>query len=455
MIRHPVLRAAGLLALLAWAPLPFGSVTSEAAAALAIGALLVAALALAGEPRPLPGGSGIAAGALVAVALLGAAQGIPLPSPVARALSSEHSRVALQSHALRGGEGAAGVALSIEPGLSRQTAIAFLLPAAALVAAALLGQSRRARRAMLGVLVASGLFQVLYGAQQWFARATTIWGVKVPDPAYRLRGSFVNPNHLALYLELAVTAAFAWFWWSLRRASRESSAEGRLAAVAPAALAWFSLFVGLAFTSSRMGLLAALAGMLAQLVAIAFSGKRRLAAGASVAILAALVAVGAWSFRTGFGRLLATGSDASLSFSLRGQSMAAALRLWQRFPLAGAGLGTFRDGYPLVETRELRGDLWHAHSDWLELAATGGTLALAIVGIGLALVLRRLWAIWRRDDLRSEDRAPALAALGALAAVGVHELVDFGLTMPANAFSLAVVCGAALAAGSLSPPAAK
>jgi hypothetical protein len=48
-----------------------------------------------------------------------------------------------------------------------------------------------------------------------------------------------------------------------------------------------------------------------------------------------------------------------------------------------------------------------------------------------------------RSDARSEDRAPALAALGAMIAAAVHETFDFGLTLPANLLALALVCGAA------------
>ena len=44
-------------------------------------------------------------------------------------------------------------------------------------------------------------------------------------------------------------------------------------------------------------------------------------------------------------------------------------------------------------------------------------------------------------------RAAVVAALDALVAAAVHELFDFGLTLPANAITLAVLCGAALAAG--------
>jgi hypothetical protein len=44
---------------------------------------------------------------------------------------------------------------------------------------------------------------------------------------------------------------------------------------------------------------------------------------------------------------------------------------------------------------------------------------------------------------RSEDRAAGLAALGALAGGALHSCFDFGLTVPANAVTFAIVCGAA------------
>jgi hypothetical protein len=42
---------------------------------------------------------------------------------------------------------------------------------------------------------------------------------------------------------------------------------------------------------------------------------------------------------------------------------------------------------------------------------------------------------------RSEDRAAGLAGLAALTMATLVSLVDFGLTMPANAFTLAVLVG--------------
>lgn len=121
------------------------------------------------------------------------------------------------------------------------------------------------------------------------------------------------------------------------------------------------------------------------------------------------------------------------------------LRLWRDFPITGTGLGTFADALPLVQPGELVGTYLHAHSDPLELALTGGAVALLIAGYGLWKLVRRLGKVLAAGA-RSEDRAAALAALGALAALAVHESFDFVLTTPANAFTLAVVCGAAAGA---------
>jgi hypothetical protein len=65
--------------------------------------------------------------------------------------------------------------------------------------------------------------------------------------------------------------------------------------------------------------------------------------------------------------------------------------------------------------------------------------------VGLAAAVTRLLPVLR-DGERSEDRGAALAALGALAAVAVHSCFDFGLSMPANSVTLAIIVGAALVA---------
>jgi len=59
---------------------------------------------------------------------------------------------------------------------------------------------------------------------------------------------------------------------------------------------------------------------------------------------------------------------------------------------------------------------------------------------GITFLLLRLAAVLS-GGRRSEDRAVALAALGAVASVTLHESLDFGLTLPGNALTLAALLG--------------
>jgi O-antigen ligase len=131
-----------------------------------------------------------------------------------------------------------------------------------------------------------------------------------------------------------------------------------------------------------------------------------------------------------------------VSVGARLREYQAALGLWRLFPVSGTGLGTFRDAFPLVQPPDLRGTWWHPHSDLLEVLVTGGLLGAALLVLGGWSAARRLAAVHRQGG-RSEDRAAALAALGALVSLGLHESWDFGLTMPGNAVTFAALLGAA------------
>jgi O-antigen ligase len=449
MIRHSDrLLTAVLAALLLGAPLPFGGVVPWAEAGLrlaAFGALAVAMAALdrvsALRPVALP------AAALAAVALCGGLQSLAWPAGLVELLAPEHARLHGEAAALLG-EAPPGPRLTVAASASRSAALGWAAAAACLVAGAVAGRRRGHRRALAAALLGGALFQVFFGAHAWFARSRLIWGTEVPGDPARLRGMFVNSNHLALYLVMALAVAFAWSWWTVRHAAAEPRPERRVGLVAPPVLVWLTLFAGLAFTGSRAGLLAALVAVAVQgllLVLLAGGARRWRAALLGIAAAAAgLAVVAAIGWREGLGRMLTT-SVYDVSLGARLDAWRAALGLWRRFPLTGSGLGTFRDAFPLVQPAHLEGTWWHAHSDLLEVPVTTGLVGTALVAAGLAGLGRRLLRVMRQGS-RSEDRAAGLALLGALAGLAVHEALDFGLTMPANAVTLAVLCGAAAAA---------
>jgi hypothetical protein len=447
MIRHSALLLALLLAaILLWAPLPFGGVTPWAAAllaALCLGSLALAAVAMESPRALLPAAA--PAAALAALALLGLLQAAPLPAGVVVALSPEHAALERQAASLVAPAATAPFRLTLAASATRRAALGWGAAAAAFLAAAVAGQRRGLRRCLAGAVLAGAVFQVFFGARDWFARATTLWGVDLHASAVRLRGTFVNPNHLAAYLEMALPVAFAWGWWSFRRARDERRIERRIVLTAVPVMLWLTLFTGLSFTGSRGGLLAAAAAVSLQGVLAASERRRWWLAplGAAVA-LAGVAAVAAVGWREGLGRLLST-TATDVSFGARLREYGAALALWRRFPATGTGLGTFRDAFPLVQPPDLQGTWWHPHGDLLEVLVTAGLAGGVLVAWGLWGLVRRLAAVLR-DGGRSEDRAAALAALGVLVSLLLHEGLDFGLAMPGNAATLAILLGAATAA---------
>lgn len=459
MIRHSGLLLAFLLVLvLLWAPLPFGGVLPWAAAllaALAFGALALAAVAV--EPLQTLRPAALPVAALAGMALLGLLQAAPLPAGLVAALSPQHAALERQAATLSGSTAPAVSAparLTLAASSTRRAALGWAAAAAAFLAAAVAGRRRGQRRALAGAVLAGALFQAFFGSREWFAHATSLWGVELHNVATsaRLRGTFVNPNHLALYLELALPIAFAWSWWAVRRAADQAQLERRLLLAGPPVLAWLTLFTGLSFTGSRAGLLAAAAAVSVQGALVA--GARRRWWLAPLGVLAALAGVGvvaAIAPREGLGRLLTT-TAADVSLGARLDEYRAALGLWARFPVTGVGLGAFRDAFPLVQTPVLQGTWWHPHGDLLEVLVTAGLAGAALAAAGIWGLVRGLRRVLR-EGARSEDRAAGLAALGVLVSAGLHETLDFGLSMPGNALTLAILLGAATAAKRRGPSA--
>lgn len=448
MIRQfPSLFSVLLLLLVMWAPLPFGSVTVPFRSLLQGGVwavLLVGLWSDSGRRRNLfEHGTKTVWGpflSLVVLAALAWIQSLALPTAVVELVSS--------AHVIDGpvdGEQAGGSAgrayLSWAPEISRVAALGWLTAAAAFLCGALVN-ARRERRLIFAALLVSGCFQVVYGGPRFRAGDPVIWGVTLSDPSGRLRGTFVNPNHTAFFLALVIPIVAAWLWLVYRYV-RDGDAAG-------AGLLWFSvpvlalllLFGGVALTQSRAGVLV-VTGVLVLFTSLVARARGRLAvlggAGALGLLLAAVLA------RSGDGVMrrfweLRVGAD---SGSSRIDVYREVLDLWSRFPLFGTGLGSFRAAFSAHSGGEFQGQWWNAHSDWLELLATGGLVGLSVFLVGLFLVAKTLWRRRRRPS--RQDRAANYAILGALTAAVLHSAVDFGLAMPANQFVLALLLGIGVA----------
>jgi O-antigen ligase len=133
-----------------------------------------------------------------------------------------------------------------------------------------------------------------------------------------------------------------------------------------------------------------------------------------------------------------------------------AMQVARRFPWTGSGLNTFRaavagsqTGHPGDRPTAAPAYRAAAHNDYLQLAAEGGVLVSVPAAILIVVFAR---AVRRR--LRESVADPAIfwirvgAVLG-MTSIGLQELVDFSLQIPANAVLFTVL--AALAIGGPAP----
>jgi O-antigen ligase len=335
--------------------------------------------------------------------------------------------------------------LSLEPertasALRTGAALALLLVVGTTVA-----QVCGVRRLALALLV-SGAAQALYGILVLASGHPMIWSVPKRYYLESATGTFVNRNHFAGFLELALPCGLALVLASARdRRPAEGPRERWLEHFRPEGVR--SLLLGLLLLLGLAGLLLSLSragtalGLAALAVTAAVAGRGGLRA--RVVVLLLVVAVAAVPLlQIGADRLLERYASTAEDFAEAGGRAVVwrdTARLLGDFPLTGAGFGTFAAVYPLYRSPEVRLFFDHAHNDALQALAEGG----AIGGALLALVL---WPVGRRMVAAFGGGAPTLSVgiAASLTAFLLHGLVDFNFHIPSNAAAAAILAGALL-----------
>ena len=251
-------------------------------------------------------------------------------------------------------------------------------------------------------------------------------------------GPYVNRNHFAGLIELIVPPGLAIL--VLRAVRRDQLPLLSLFTILPIGALFFS--------ASRGGMVSFLVelGVLAILIWTRRGGRKSLAAGAVVLLLAGVLV--AW---LGVGRALERFAKFESLEVAEARRLVMTRDTWRIFlehPWVGTGLGTLVSVYPRYESLYDGKVVDHAHNDYVEaLAETGVPGALCCLAF-VVLLFRSALANMRA----SQDSLELALPLGAfVACVGLlaHSLADFNLHIPSNA--LLFFLQAALASTSIPP----
>jgi O-antigen ligase len=235
-------------------------------------------------------------------------------------------------------------------------------------------------------------------------------------------GPYVNRNHFAGLVELLIPPGLAIL---ILRAERRDQLP---------LVALFTLFpIGALFLSaSRGGIISFLGeiGLLAFLILFRRREGKELAAAGLVVVLA--IALVSW---LGIGRALerfASYKTLEVSEGRRIEMLQGTWRIFLDHPIAGTGLGTLQEVFPLYETIYDGLIVNHSHNDYAEVLAETGVIG----GLcGLAFLVLLAWTGWKNIVAEKEVMNLAYQAGALVACFGllVHATVDFNFHIPSNA----------------------
>lgn len=308
---------------------------------------------------------------------------------------------------------------------------------------------RDTRVGLYGTLVALGVLEAAYGAVQYLAGWQYIFATPKQFGATVATGTYINANHFAGLLEMVLPFMLASILFRAPAHASRRGANWAHVVSSPATsrilrdVVLFAIVgVGLVFSESRMGILAALAGLLLVLAMGILKTKRRATVVIAIIVLALPAAYSVWiglaPVTERFERL---GQQADLG--VRTGIWQDTLALIKDYPFLGSGLGTYRWFSVHYQTHLLGFYYEHAHNDYLEFAAEVG-IPVTILLFGslwiLVIKLGRLPVFARRNH-----NVLAAGCAGSLAALLTHSLTDFNLQIPANAYIFAWIAGTAAA----------
>jgi len=306
--------------------------------------------------------------------------------------------------------------------------------------------TRKGQQMLVYTILCSAFFLAVIGLLEHFDLVFFPWWAYEEYPregVFSLTGPYVNRNHMAGFLEMAVPLMAVLFL------TRERSMEQ----IFMMAGGFFFLLVTHALTLSRGGW-ASVTGALLFITAILLVKKDFKKKKLLLSLLVTTLAVGLTVLVSiPASKRLNTLTTQKLADNLTGRIMCwkGTMALIQDNLLTGTGPGTFRAAYPKYQ---VPGGLFlrrFAHNDYLQFTADTGILFIPVMVWLLVLFYS---TVFRNLKSRSrQNRAFSLGAGASVFAILIHSTTDFNLHIPANIICFILI--AALIFGMENGPAQK
>ncbi len=315
--------------------------------------------------------------------------------------------------------------------VAREEVLRFLVYGVLFLAVSTNLPRQKHEKLIVTVLLALAVGLAVHAVYQYISLSQNIWSyVRPPEYTRRGSGTFINPNHLAGFLEMVAPLGIAF------------CLLGRLKPVwrILAGYAAVMALAGIGVSLSRGGWIATAGALVLLFVLLILHRVHRAVSLAALSVL--VVAGGVFIVQNEANRARFAGmfQDGRLD-NVRFLLWEPGLKIWQENFWFGSGPAHYDIHFrkhrpPQVQMRASRAhnDYINALADWGVAGTALGLLPLVLVGVGLG----RGWrAIAQQQntlgDVRSNRLALALGAVTGLTAILAHAVTDFNFHIPANA----------------------
>ena len=311
----------------------------------------------------------------------------------------------------------------------------------------LINSTQRLRQFAYSVVL-MGVFQAAYGTFSVLADFRYLFLVEKLSSVANATGTFMNRNHLAGYLGLALSLGTGLLLVQLKGAKFQQSWREQLRDFISLILSEkfrLRLFlavmvVGLVMTRSRGGNLAFFSAL--SCVAVFYlwqdwrkrsaKGQARINKNALIFFISLFLIdtyiVGQWF---GFEKLKQRIQNTEVKKEVRLDIYNSVGPKIQKVALLGSGAGTAENVIPLLADWPARVPFEHVHNDYIELVLTMGLPAVTLLAIFIAIILWRLF--------KNKPKLPEYACLMSIIYIAIHSVSDFNLYIPAVVVTLMAI----------------
>ena len=313
--------------------------------------------------------------------------------------------------------------------------------------------SKRRIDIFIYTLIFIGLFEAVYAIFEVFNIPPRVWWWKSRVGVARFAsGTFIVSNHFAFYMEMVFCLSFGYFIAQKKLIREMPSGPGTPRTVLKTFVSWFEpestrpkmifffivtvlMGVALLMSASRGGILALGTSLL--LTSILFGFKRSYRKYGAVSLILCLITLG-YGLQLGIDPTLKKFENPASLYD-RLHITRTIIPMVDDYPVIGVGLGNFRYVYSrYIDDFDRVSSSGYAHNDWVEAGCETGFSGLSMLLLAFGIYMAKMIRIWygRRNFYVVGIGAGVVAGL---LSVGIHSYFDFSMHIPANPLTLAVL----------------